>query len=78
LKDGEDIIECCHRLKCLVSQVLEVLGTVAYPHDNLRVSMKKYNLPWDERLIDQVRWDAQHAAAVVMREALAWSDDEGR
>ena len=78
LKDGEDITECCHRLKCVVSQVLEVLGTVAYPHDNLRVSMKKYNLPWDERLIDQVRWDAQHAAAVVMREALAWSDDEGR
>eukprot|EP00890_Picochlorum_soloecismus_P006496 jgi/Picsp_1/6848/NSC_04185-R1_hypothetical protein CHLNCDRAFT_57951 [Chlorella variabilis] len=78
LKDGEDIIECCHRLKCLVSQVLEVLGTVAYPHDNLRVSMKKYNLPWDEKLINQVRWDAQHAAAVVMREALAWSDDQGR
>jgi len=78
LKDGEDIIDCCHRLKCLVSQVLEVLGTVAYPHDKLRVSIKKYNLPWDETLMEQVRLDAQHAAAVVMREALAWSDDEGR
>ena len=78
IKKDESIQECCHRLKALVSQTLSVIAEVAYSTENLMVSLKKYDLPWDDGLVTQVRWDAQHAAAVVMQYALACAEDAGR
>ena len=77
--DGsENITESCHALKALVTQTLSIIADTAYAHDTLRLTMKKHKLPWNEKLISQVRWDAQHAAFVIMRAALDCADEAER
>ncbi|KAI8101286.1 hypothetical protein M9435_001394 [Picochlorum sp. BPE23] len=75
---SENITESCHALKALVTQTLSIIADTAYAHDTLRLTMKKHKLPWNEKLISQVRWDAQHAAFVIMRAALDCADEAER
>ena len=76
--DTESITESCHSLKAIVSQTLSIIADTAYAHDSLRVAIKKHKLPWKESLISQVRWDAQHAAFVIMRAAIDCAEEAER
>jgi hypothetical protein len=75
---SEAISESCHSLKRLVNQTLSIIADTAYAHDTLRVAIKRHKLPWDENLISQVRWDAQHAASIVMQAAIDCAEDQER
>jgi hypothetical protein len=68
----------CHSLKRTVSQTLSIIADTAYAHDTLRVAIKKHRLPWDENIISQVRWDAQHAASVIMQAAIDCAEEQER
>jgi hypothetical protein len=76
--EPESITESCHSLKAIVSQTLSIIADTAYAHDSLRVAIKKHKLPWKESLISQVRWDAQHAAFVIMRAAIDCAEEAER
>jgi hypothetical protein len=76
--DSDSISSSCHELKHLVNQTLSVIADTAYAHDTLRVAIKKHHLPWDENIISQVRWDAQHAASMIMQAAIDCAEDQER
>ena len=76
--NSEAISTSCHELKRTVNQTLSIIADTAYAHDTLRVAIKKHRLPWDETLISQVRWDAQHAASIIMQAAIDCAVDQER
>ena len=75
---SDAISASCHSLKHAVNQTLSIIADTAYAHDTLRVAIRKHHLPWDENLISQVRWDAQHAASIIMQAAIDCADDKER
>ncbi len=75
---SDAISASCHSLKHAVNQTLSIIADTAYAHDTLRVAIRKHHLPWDEDLISQVRWDAQHAASIIMQAAIDCADDKER
>ena len=75
---SDAISASCHDLKRTVNQTLSIIADTAYAHDTLRVAVRKHRLPWDETLISQVRWDAQHAASIIMQAAIDCAEDQER
>jgi len=68
----------CRRLWEYMIKVAVHAGTVTHAHDPLRLAIVKHGLPWDEETIPRLRWAAQHAAAGVMKLALACAEDAER
>ena len=70
--------EECYRLVDYFSVLSYQVSTVSNQHNNLRIAIEKYNLLWEENMLDEVRLAAQDVAVEVMKMALTSAEKSSK